>query len=646
LLKEDVCVAVITRTKDRPLLLDRCIQSVLAQDFDDWIHVIVNDGGDPLTLQRAIDPYRQLYRSRLLLLHHGTSRGMEAASNTALRESRSRFVTFLDDDDTWDPSFLATTVATLMSADSELIKGVACQTEIIREYIEGDQVKPISRESLNAHLTAIRVDELIMSNLFTNNAFLFFRSAQEEIGFYSDALPVLGDWDFNIRFALRFEICVVSRILARWHWRERSEKLEDLNSRHHQGAPHDIWRIRLINQAIRGNWLDGKQHLPLILVLGNKLAAIEQQATQLKALLDQKQAIEQSNLILAQNLAQERREREEQAARAEEQLGRYRVWLQDRERDLSQELVARGKLNQELGLVRRNAESAERTLRVADQLEGIAARTSPIGAPRTRLPAPKQIVSTLQRVRKGAGAATRFMAAERLRLELRASVLFDEAWYLSQRPDLQTAKHDPLNHFVLYGIDEGTSPHPFIDVDWIARSTGESHKSALRNYLLHGRRADLRPTPLFDVQHYRKIAGLSASDDALSHYLLHGRAAGLSPHPLFDRAYYSAQMPRLGRLNIDPFLHYVLYPFELDPHPLFSTQHYLSQHPELQKQGVNPLLHYLEYGFLEKTSPHWRFSGSAYLERHPDVAATELNPLLHYVIFGKVEGRKIDPAGW
>jgi len=54
----------------------------------------------------------------------------------------------------------------------------------------------------------------------------------------------------------------------------------------------------------------------------------------------------------------------------------------------------------------------------------------------------------------------------------------------------------------------------------------------------------------------------------------------------------------------------------------------------------------LEYGFLEKTSPHWRFSGSAYLERHPDVAATELNPLLHYVIFGKVEGRKIDPAGW
>ncbi len=39
-------VTVITRTKNRTLLLERAIKSVLAQTREDWTHVIVNDGGD------------------------------------------------------------------------------------------------------------------------------------------------------------------------------------------------------------------------------------------------------------------------------------------------------------------------------------------------------------------------------------------------------------------------------------------------------------------------------------------------------------------------------------------------------------------------------------------------------------------------
>jgi len=37
-------VAVVTRTKNRAILLERAIHSVLKQKFHDWTHVIVNDG--------------------------------------------------------------------------------------------------------------------------------------------------------------------------------------------------------------------------------------------------------------------------------------------------------------------------------------------------------------------------------------------------------------------------------------------------------------------------------------------------------------------------------------------------------------------------------------------------------------------------
>ena len=43
-------VAVITRTKDRSEFLKRAINSVLSQTFEDWLHVIVNDGGNSKTV--------------------------------------------------------------------------------------------------------------------------------------------------------------------------------------------------------------------------------------------------------------------------------------------------------------------------------------------------------------------------------------------------------------------------------------------------------------------------------------------------------------------------------------------------------------------------------------------------------------------
>jgi len=376
---------------------------------------------------------------------------------------------------------------------------------------------------------------------------------------------------------------------------------------------------------------------------------------------DEKQHLEQSNAALTQHnqalsqelaalqrsndelLFEERGRDEQQVARAEALIGQLRTWLTERERDLSRELALRDQLSRQLTVAQRSSELADWSLRIMQEFQGIAARTSPVDTCTVRVSSPRRIVSTLRRIR-GARSGMGLLTAERLRRELRKSPLFDPAWYLSQRPDLQTARQDPIDHFVLHGIDEGTSPHPLIDVSWLAASTGQTQPAALRSYLQHGRFAALRPTPLFDVDYYRNITSLRASADALSHYLRHGRAGRLSPHPLFDPIFYGSQLPNLVHRDIDPFVHYVLAPYELDPHPLFSTEHYLRQHPELRAFGLSPLLHYLEHGFSEKTSPHGNFSGAAYLERYTDVAAAGLNPLLHYVVFGKTEGRQIDPA--
>ena len=51
---EGARVAVITRTMDRPMFLERALASVAKQTFRDYVHVVVNDGGDNDAVKSAI----------------------------------------------------------------------------------------------------------------------------------------------------------------------------------------------------------------------------------------------------------------------------------------------------------------------------------------------------------------------------------------------------------------------------------------------------------------------------------------------------------------------------------------------------------------------------------------------------------------
>ena len=95
-------VAIITRTKDRPILLRRAAESIAQQTFDEYVWVIVNDGGDREAVAEVASRFRE---DRLMVIHNPEPVGMEAASNIGLRSSESEYVV-IHDDDTWYPTFL------------------------------------------------------------------------------------------------------------------------------------------------------------------------------------------------------------------------------------------------------------------------------------------------------------------------------------------------------------------------------------------------------------------------------------------------------------------------------------------------------------------------------------------------------------
>src|SRR5262249_14892082 len=134
----DARVAVILRTRDRPLLLSRALDGIAAQTETRWQLCLVNDGGPTAPIADLIRARAGL-AGRLRVLHHPAPRGMEAASNAGLCATSAPFAVIHDDDDTWQPAFLSSCLAVLEAqAHLPALGAVATQSTRVYEDIEGD----------------------------------------------------------------------------------------------------------------------------------------------------------------------------------------------------------------------------------------------------------------------------------------------------------------------------------------------------------------------------------------------------------------------------------------------------------------------------------------------------------------------------
>jgi len=114
-------ISVIMPTYNRARYLDNAVQSVIAQSFDNWELIIVDDGSSDNTFE-TLDPYIQRYPNIRYMKH----RNLKAAlsRNAGIQASFGRYITFLDSDDHYLNNHLETRIAILKKfQDVSLISG-------------------------------------------------------------------------------------------------------------------------------------------------------------------------------------------------------------------------------------------------------------------------------------------------------------------------------------------------------------------------------------------------------------------------------------------------------------------------------------------------------------------------------------------
>jgi len=206
------------RTYERPVLLARAIASVQLQKFTDWELVIVNNGGQQAGVDAVVRTAMNATPSGSIRVTHLSERvGMEEASNRGLTDSDSEFFVIHDDDDSWDARFLEVAVAALRSSPN----AVAVVTGVTRIYetFRGGTVWPVSHENFPLSQGRLTYRGMIGGNTFPPIAAVFRRSVLNTAGNFDASLPVLGDWEFNLRAVVAGEFQFVPERLAHYHTR-------------------------------------------------------------------------------------------------------------------------------------------------------------------------------------------------------------------------------------------------------------------------------------------------------------------------------------------------------------------------------------------------------------------------------------------
>lgn len=219
----DKLVTLITRTKDRALFIPRVFETVVEQSYRPIEWIIVNDNGE--RIDDLIETLKSEFKEHLsgieiCLINKEVSNGMEAASNTGLEHANGVYVKLLDDDDTLDEVCIEKQVAYMENEKLSNERGVICYTQKVFEKIEDNKIVYLNSTPMTLTLINITIAMLAKGNKFTVHSFLYERDALKEIGTYNEALPVLGDWEFNLRFIMKFNIGVLPEILANYHIRK------------------------------------------------------------------------------------------------------------------------------------------------------------------------------------------------------------------------------------------------------------------------------------------------------------------------------------------------------------------------------------------------------------------------------------------
>jgi GT2 family glycosyltransferase len=209
-------VSVIVRTKDRPALLKRALQSIAGQTYRPVEVVLVNDGGcdlDRIELQGILGSVSLNY----IRLDENTGRAH--AGNVGLENAKGEYIGFLDDDDEFYPDHLRALTAQLISSPSKIAYTDA--EVVFIDITERDEV--VEKFKHLFYSQDFSPEMLLIQNYIPFICLLFHKSVFDNVRF-DESFEIFEDWKILIKLSERHWFEHLKQVTARYvQWCDKSQ---------------------------------------------------------------------------------------------------------------------------------------------------------------------------------------------------------------------------------------------------------------------------------------------------------------------------------------------------------------------------------------------------------------------------------------
>jgi glycosyltransferase involved in cell wall biosynthesis len=205
--------------------LEEAIASVLAQTYDHWELLLVDDGSSDASTARARGAAAQAPERIHYLEHaHHQNHGMSASRNLGLSRAQGHYIAFLDADDIWVPHTLAEQVSRLESTpEAALVYGPARWWYSWTGHpadVARDCVQPLAFPPDRVIEPPQLLLRLLQNHqLYTPTGMLARRTVIDRVGGYEPAFRGLYE-DQVLLAKICLEACVLQAQACWYHYRQ------------------------------------------------------------------------------------------------------------------------------------------------------------------------------------------------------------------------------------------------------------------------------------------------------------------------------------------------------------------------------------------------------------------------------------------
>lgn len=247
--------------------IERAIDSVLSQSYNDWELVVVDDG----SMDDSWNVFQELRTNKLaeveregrLIAFSQSNAGVATARNNGVKKSTASYICFLDADDWWAPDFLRQ-MKNLIDEFSEAgIYGA-------NYYLVKNGVKKVARIGVEDGFKKGIIDycKVYASTMYMplwTGAVSVPRDVFEEMEGFKSNLSLGEDFDLWIRIALRYPVVFNNTPLA--HYNQDVDVTNRAIGRMHDPTKHMLWNLDYLEEEERRN-VDYKRLIDMLRVYG------------------------------------------------------------------------------------------------------------------------------------------------------------------------------------------------------------------------------------------------------------------------------------------------------------------------------------------------------------------------------------------